>query len=303
MLTINEITEIFYLCDDFSKEFEKTIGKQHKLSAESGKKTRNKPNRLSHSEVMTILISFHLGGFRNLKHYYLFYVKEHITEEFPRLVSYSRFVELQQQALLPLVIFLKMCRMGECTNISFVDSTTIKACHVKREHSNRVFDGLATKGKGTLGWFFGFKLHLIINDKGEILSFVITQGNVDDREPLYYESFIKNIAGKLYADRGYISKVLRDILFVDGIHLVAKMRNNMKGGEMSLQDKILLRKRSVIESVNDELKNICMIEHTRHRCFANFLTNLIAGLLAYSFLPKKPSINVDFVDQNQLCLF
>lgn len=302
MLTTNEITEIFYLCDDFSKEFDKSF-KKHILQSDNGKKTRNKPGKLSHSEVMTILISFHLGGYRNLKHYYLFYVSQHLNKEFPKLVSYNRFVELQQQVAFPLVLFLKLCRMGECTGISFVDSTTLKACHIKREKQNKVFSGIATKGKSTTGWFFGFKLHIIINDKGEILSFVITQGNVDDREPLNSDSFIKSVFGKLYADRGYISQTLRDILFVDGIHLVTKLRNNMKGGEIPLQDKINLRKRAVIESVNDELKNICQIEHTRHRSFTNFITNLIAGLLAYSFLPKKPSINAERVDSLQLQLF
>ena len=302
MLTTNEITEIFYLCDDFSKEFDKSF-KKHILQSDNGKKTRNKPGKLSHSEVMTILISFHLGGYRNLKHYYLFYVSQHLNKEFPKLVSYNRFVELQQQVAFPLVLFLKLCRMGECTGISFVDSTTLKACHIKREKQNKVFSGIATKGKSTIGWFFGFKLHIIINDKGEILSFVITQGNVDDREPLNSESFIKSVFGKLYADRGYISQTLRDILFVDGIHLVTKLRNNMKGGEIPLQDKINLRKRAVIESVNDELKNICQIEHTRHRSFTNFITNLIAGLLAYSFLPKKPSIYAERVDSLQLQLF
>lgn len=302
MLTINEVTEIFYLCDNFTKEFEKSY-ENRVLQQENGKKTRNKPNRLSHSEVMTILISFHLGGYRNLKHYYLNYVCVHMTSEFPKLVSYNRFVELQQQAAFPLVLFLKLCRMGDCTGISFVDSTTIKVCHIKREKQNKVFAGIATKGKSTLGWFFGFKLHIIINDKGEIINFVITQGNVDDREPLNSESFIKSVFGKLYADRGYISQKLRDILFVDGIHFVYKLRNNMKGGEIPLQDKIYLRKRAVIESVNDELKNICQIEHTRHRSFTNFITNMIAGLLAYSFLPKKPSINVEKVDSKQLQLF
>jgi hypothetical protein len=193
--------------------------------------------------------------------------------------------------------------MGKCTGISFIDSTRLEVCHIKREHQHRVFDGIATKGKSTLGWFFGFKLHIIINDKGEIMSFVITQGNVDDRQPLSMESFIRNVSGKLYADRGYVSRKLAEILFVDGIHFVAKMRNNMKGGELPLQDRLMLRKRAVIESVNDELKNICQIEHTRHRCFANFITNLIAGLLAYSFLPKKPSIRADFIDDKQMVLF
>ena len=115
-----------------------------------------------------------------------------------------------------------------------------------------------------------------------------------------YELFINNVFGKLYADRGYISQTLRYILFIDGFHLVTKLRKNMKSGGISLQDKINLRKRAVIESVNDELKNICQIEHTRHRLFTNFITNLITGLLAYSFLPKKPSIHVERVDSLQL---
>lgn len=298
MLTVHEVTEIFYLSDEFCKEFAMSY-KNHLLETNDGKTHRNKPNRLSDSEVMTILIAFHLSGMRNLKHFYLYYVCKDMNEEFPSLVSYTRFVELQQRVALPLVLFLKTCRMGVCTGIGFIDSTTLKVCHIKRAHQNKVFEGIATKGKGTLGWFFGFKLHIIINDKGEILSFVITQGNVDDRVPLSIESFIRNIAGKLYADRGYVSRKLADLLFVDGIHLVTRMRNNMKGGELPLQDKLMLRKRAVIESVNDELKNICQIEHTRHRYF----TNLIAGLLAYSFLQKKPSIKVDYVEDNQLCLF
>ena len=182
MLTVNEVTEIFYLSDDFSKEFEVTY-KKHLLKEDNDKKHRDKPNRLSNSEVMTILMAFHLSGMRNLKHYYLFYVCKHLTKEFPHLVSYCQFVELQQRVALPLVMFLKTCRMGDCTGISFIDSTALKVCHIKREHQNRVFDGIATKGKSTLGWFFGFKLHIIINDKGEIISFVITQGNVDDRYP------------------------------------------------------------------------------------------------------------------------
>lgn len=302
MLNVNEVTEIFYLIDEFSKEFECNVS-NFCLSEDNSRKRRNKPNRMSDSEVMTILVAFHLSGMRNLKHYYLFYVCKHLSGDFPRLVSYNRFVELQQRVVLPLVLFLKTCRMGECTGISFIDSTTLKACHIKREKQNRVFKNIATKGCGTLGWFFGFKLHIIINDRGEIISFVITQGNIDDREPLSIDSFVQKVSGKLYADRGYISQKLKEILFVDGIHFVYKMRNNMKGGEIPLTDRIMLRKRAVIESVNDELKNICQIEHTRHRSFTNFITNLIAGLLAYSFLPKKPAIKVDIVEQKQLCLF
>ena len=155
-----------------------------------------------------------------------------------------------------------------------------------------------------MGYFFGFKLHLIVNDKGEILNFVITPGNVDDREPLKDARFLQIVYGKLFADKGYIGQRLFEQLFVDGIQLITGIKRNMKNCLMSISDKILLRKRSIIETINDELKNICQTEHSRHRSFGNFLTNLISGLLAYSFLPKKPSIKFETEPlHGQLALF
>lgn len=154
-----------------------------------------------------------------------------------------------------------------------------------------------------MGWFYGFKLHIVISDKGEILNFAITQANVDDRKPLKNEGFLKAVFGKLFADKGYISEKLAGILFVNDIQLITSIRNNMKNSLMTMNDKIMLRKRSVIETVNDELKNICQIEHSRHRSFTNFITNLIAGLIAYSFLPKKPSISYQTVTSNQITAF
>ena len=154
-----------------------------------------------------------------------------------------------------------------------------------------------------MGYFFGFKLHYVINDKGEILSFVITPGNVDDREPLKDKKLIEKIRGKLYADKGYISKELTEILFVDGLHLVTSIKNNMKNVMMEMKDKILLRKRSVIETINDELKNICSIEHSRHRSFGNFITNLLSAMIAYCFFPKKPAIKYEVLNPDQLMLF
>lgn len=154
-----------------------------------------------------------------------------------------------------------------------------------------------------MGWFHGFKLHIVINDKGELLSFCVTQANVDDREPLKNEGFLKDIFGKLYADKGYISDKLHKLLFVDGIELITSIRNNMKNSLMLMSDKILLRKRSVIETVNDELKNICQVEHSRHRSVINFMCNLIAGIIAYQFLPKKPAIKYESLNNNQLALY
>jgi hypothetical protein len=280
------------MADEFCKEFYKAM-EGHQLASNTGKKVRNKPAKLNDAEVITILIAFHLGGFRNLKHFYINYVQKHLASYFPETVSYNRFVELQQKALLPMTIFLKTVRLGQSTGISFVDSTSISVCKNKRIFNHKVFKGIAQRGKSTMGYFFGFKLHLVINDSGEIIDFVITPGNVDDRQPLQDTNFLKKIAGKLFADKGYISQKLFENLFIDGIQLITGIRNNMKNQIMTMYDKIMLRKRSIIETVNDELKNICQIEHSRHRSFSNFLTNLISGLLAYSFLPKKPTIKYE----------
>lgn len=153
-----------------------------------------------------------------------------------------------------------------------------------------------------MGWFFGFKLHLIINDKSEILNFMFTPGNVDDREPLKQGKFLENIKGKLCADKGYIGQALLETLFL-GIQLVTKVKNKMKNSLMSIADKILLRKRALIETVNDELKNIAQIEHSRHRSFYNFIANSLLAIAAYSFFEKKPAIDVNFVNDGQLSIF
>ena len=201
-----------------------------------------------------------------------------------------------------LAIFLKTCCLGKCTGISYIDSMPLRSCHIKREKQHKVFKGIVQKGQCSLGWFYGFKLHIIINDRGEILDFIITPGNVDDRKPLNDMDLHKRIFGKLYGDKGYISKDLFEKLFVDGVHLITKIKKNMKNSLMLLQDKIALRKRALIEIVNDELKNICQIEHTRHRSFENFTTNLLSGLIAYSFFDKKPSINLqeDIIDMKRI---
>lgn len=293
----DKIIEIFYLIDEFCKEFEISMSK-HTL----GNPPKKKP-KMSQSEIITIMVLFHLGVFKNMKHFYIYFIKVHFAHHFPKTVSYNRFVELMQAAALPMTIFLKTQCMGESTGIAFIDSTSIRVSKNKRISRHKVFDGIAQRGKSTMGYFYGFKLHFIINDKGEILNFVITPGNTDDREPLKNKKFIEQIKGKLYADKGYISKKLTEILFVDGLHLITSIRNNMKNVLMEMKDKILLRKRSIIETINDELKNICSIEHSRHRSFANFITNLISALIAYSFFPKKPSIKYETVDTNQLALF
>ena len=291
MISDSKIIEIFCKLDDFMKEFD-TVLVKNSISDISLPKKRNRKFKMSKSEVMTIMVVFHLKSHRNLKHFYLYYVSKHMDDYFPNLVSYNRFVELQKSVIQPLAVYLKLFGLGKCSGISFIDSTALKVCHYKREKQNKVFQGIAEKSYGTLGWFYGFKLHLVSNDKGQIIDFLITKANVDDRYPLKNKNFHDKIFGKIYGDKGYLGKDLFDKLFVDGIHLVTKLRKNMKKKALYFMDKIYLRKRAIIESVNDVLKNTCQIEHSRHRSFDNFLGNLIAGLTAYSFLDKKPSIKI-----------
>lgn len=300
MISTDKITTIFCSIDDFCIVFDPAL-KKKQLS--TGKKTRNRKFKMSTSEVLTITVLFHLSGFRNFKHFYIFYVQKYLKGEFPETVSYNRFTELMQSNMLALSLYMKTCCLGKCTGISFIDSTPIRVCNKKRIYRNKVFKNIATRGKSTMGWFYGFKLHIIVNDKGELLEFVITQANIDDRFPLKQDNFLSKIFGKLYADKGYVSKELTALLFDQGLHLVTGIRNNMKNILMTMRDKILLRKRSVIETINDQLKNIAQAEHSRHRSFCNFITNLIASLIAYSFQDKKPSIKFETQKTNQLALF
>jgi len=285
----NNLTVLFCLVDDFCKEF---VPYWEKMMLQSSVKKRIRNSQLSPSEIMAIYIHFHQSHYRDFKNYYLNYVCKYLSKTFPHLVSYSRFIVLIKSVLVPLCFFLQSFS-GEKTGIYFVDSTLIKSCHIKREKQHRVFKGIAQKAKSTVGWFFGFKLHLVINDKGELMAFQLTAGNVDDRKPV--PNLVKTLIGKLVGDKGYISQKLFDALLQQGLQLVTKVKSNMKNRLLTLWDKFLLRKRAVIESVNDQLKNISQIEHSRHRSIWNFLANILAALIAYMLQPKKPSIKLEMV--------
>lgn len=285
----NNLTVLFCLVDDFCKEF---MPYWEKMMLQSSIKKRIRNSQLSPSEIMAIYIHFHQSHYRDFKNYYLNYVCKYLSKTFPHLVSYPRFVVSIKSVLVPLCFFLQSFS-GEKTGIYFVDSTLIKSCHIKREKQHRVFRGIAQKAKSTIGWFYGFKLHLVINDKGELMAFQLTAGNVDDRKPV--PNLVKTLMGKLVGDKGYISQKLFDTLLQQGLQLVTKIKKNMKNRLLTLWDKFLLRKRAVIESVNDQLKNISQIEHSRHRSIWNFLANILAALIAYMLQPKKPSIKLEMV--------
>lgn len=282
-----DITQLFCEVDDFCQRFEQQWQQQYKLPAMLG--ARRSRSRLQISEVMTIVIAFHHSGYRTVKEFYCLQVLPGWRRAFPNLVSYNRFVELMPWTLMTLCCYLHH-RLGQVTGISFIDSTKIQVCHVRRAHSHKVFQEYVGWGKDSVGWYYGFKLHLIINECGELLAFKLTAANVDDRTPV--PDLTQNLIGKLFGDKGYISSDLFKRLYQRGLQLVTKVRKNMKNKLVPLLDKILLRKRAVIESVIDQLKNICQIEHSRHRSVLNFLVNLLAGLVAYSYQDKKPSLDI-----------
>ncbi len=282
---MNELIELYCSVDDFWKFF-KSEWDKHLVN-------RTWPHgpapQLSTSEMMTIVILFHQSHFKNFKHFYCDYVLKDLRKEFPNLISYSRFVYLMKNLFIPLFAFALYNR-GRITGISFVDSTKIQICHNKRISRNKVFSGWAKRGKTSAGWFYGFKLHLIINELGEILAFQFTAGNTSDVSML--KELSVGIVGKLFGDKGYQSAKTTMYLFKKGLRLFTTLRNNMKNKLIELQDKVLLRKRVLIETVNDQLKNISQLEHTRHRSIGNFFINALAAIAAYIRQPKKPHINL-----------
>ena len=281
------ILELFCSVDDFWQQFAPTW-QQDLLT--SGQRQRMRLTQLHPSEIMTILILFQQSHYRTFKAYYTEYVQRHLRSEFPTLVSYQRFVELMPTVLVPLVAYLHT-QLGQCTGISFIDSTPLAVCHNARIHFHRVLDGRAARGKTSVGWFYGFKLHLVVNDQGELLAFCLTPGNVDDRHPV--PKLATGLVGKLFGDKGYLSQPLaQQLLVTQGLQLITKLRKKMHNRLLEWSDQLLLRKRAIIETITDQLKNICQIEHSRHRSPINFLVNLIAGLIASCHQPKKPSLRV-----------
>ena len=281
-----DIVALFYDLDKFAVAFEPQW-RRHLL--EDGRPHRQRPSRMCLGEVMTILVLFHGSNYRTFKHFYREHVCTHLRGEFPALLSYNRFVERIPQAFAALACYLQQ-RMAPCSGVSFIDSTPLRVCHNMRINSHKVMAGLAKRGKTSTGWFYGFKLHLVISDRGELLSVCFTPGNVSDLKPA--DKLTERLFGKLVGDKGYISRELFERLFARGLQLVTRIRSNMKNRLMHLWDKLLLRKRAVVETVIDQLKNISQVEHSRHRSVPNYFADVVAGLVAYTYQERLPSLNL-----------
>ena len=246
-----ELVALFYLIDECCKEFEPKWRAERIIS---GDRHRTKYCRLSLSEILTIIVHFHQSNHKTFKHYYLGYVCTPLHSDFPGVVSYSRFIELMSEVTIPMVALL-VSLLASPSTANYIDSTKLVVCHNRRIRRNKVFKGLAARGKSSMGWFYGFKLHLIVNEKGELVSFFITPGNVPDNNIETVTKLAKRMTGKLFGDRGYISKDLFAALWSKGIQLVTGIKRNMKNRLLPLIDKLMLRGRSIIETINDQLKN------------------------------------------------
>lgn len=285
ILDTAKLVDIFIECDDFQKNLNGYL-EAHAIG-DSKNKTGPKPI-MSDSEIMTIMIYFHLSGMRCFKWYYQHIIKESLKSYFPDLYDYSRFVAVMERQNGALSLFLQVCRLAQPSQHNYIDSKPLVVCHNRRIKSHKVFDGTAKRGKSSTGWFFGFKLHAVVNQFGQLVVFQITPGNVTDNNKDLLEGLTAHLKGFLYGDKGYLTGL--KIKFKErGLNLITKLRKNMKKQLLTPEQKYYLKHRGIIESVFDLTKHLCQIEHSRHRKVENFVANTLSALLAYTFLDKTPS--------------
>src|ERR1700712_4449986 len=279
-----DITALYCCLDDFCKLFDAWEARRLIPS----EKTRQGTGKLSRAEMLFIMVLFRLSPFKNFKVFYHYGIGQQYRACFGDIPHYDRFVSLMPRLFAPLMVLLHSLS-GEETGIYFVDSSKLAVCHNRRIHRHKVFDGLAARGKTSMGWFFGLKLHFVINQKGQIMALRITPGNTADSTVL--NEMTQHLTGKLYADKGYIGRELFARLWQRGLHLIIGIRRNMRNHLMPLADKLTLRKRFVIETVLDILKCEMGLEHSRHRSVMNAMVHILSCLVAYAFRPGKPSIS------------
>lgn len=284
-----DITTLYVCLDDFCKLYESSL----KSKALPAPRTRQRQGYLSLSEMLLIEVLYHFSHYKNFKYFYLHDILGRHRHHFTKLPCYDRFVALKKQLFMPLTLLLHSLS-GEETGLYFADSTPLKVCHNKRINNHKVFDGLAARGKSTMGWFFGFKLHIVINHKGQIMAVKITPGNVDDR--LALEEMVRHLRGKCYADKGYIGKKIFADLWQKGLHLITGIRRNMKNHLMPFIDKMLLRKRFIIETIFGVMKTDFNLEHSRHRSPINAFVSILACLVAYTYKTDKPKIKAFLIE-------
>jgi len=281
-----KLIELFLEIDDFCIVFDQWI------EAHSNKDfPRPRFEGIMHtSEILTIIVFYHFSGYKCFQYYYQELVQQELKLYFPKQVGYKRFLQLISKSIPHLHVFIKWKSMfSEKTGIYFIDSKKLPVCHNRRIHNHQVFKGLAARGRTSTGWFYGLKLHLVVNNIGQIMNFTFTSGNVSDSNPEVLKHVLFKLKGNCYGDKGYLSKIFAE-LYSQGLKLVTKIRKNMKNKLIELKEKYHLFKRAIIESVFDILMTVFDIDHTRHRSPQNAMAHMLGALAAYSFMDQKPSV-------------
>jgi hypothetical protein len=290
------ITEIFCDIDDFCKHY---FNQKSVYLLPNPDRKRDRKSNLSMSEIMTIIVLFQMSHYRTFKDFYRDCVRGDMKSYFPKALSYERFIAIKPSAMVLLSAYL-FSKAGQRTGFYYLDSTTLNVCHNKRIYCHKVFRGIAQRGKTTMGWFFGFKLHLVINHFGEIVSFCVTKGNRDDRRVV--DQLTKNLKGLAAADKGYIDKHLAERLEKRELRLITKVRKNMKEKMLSAFETFFLNQRNLIETMIDQLKALYHIQHTRHRSPFNFLVNILGALIAYAWKPNKVGVKFNYLSGKNYAL-
>lgn len=284
-MDVHQLICIFVEIDEFCKELDNYS--KHFLLTGPARGRRGPACGLAISEIMTILVMFQMSRFRDFKNFYCGFLNVYYKRDFPKLPTYERFVHLIKRAIFPLTIFTQL-KAGKRTGIYYLDSSCLPVCHIKRSKRHRTFDRIAEYGRTSVGWFFGLKLHIVTNDRGELLAFKVTRGSRSDSQEA--TSLLKSLKGLAFGDKGYIGKKIFDELLSGGLKLITRKRKNMKEKlDISSYEKQLLNQRGIIETVIGHLKHGYQVWHTRHRSILNAMTHLVAALAAYAIKPLKLS--------------
>jgi hypothetical protein len=288
VIDTRKVVEVFCFIDDFCQQVKQYLATHPLPQGFEPPSAAGRKPALSESEVLTILVLYHLSGFKCFMYFYERLVLGQLHSYFPKACSYPQFLALARQACCHAFLLAHYrCGLSVRSGHYYIDSKKLPVCDNHRIHSHRVFAAVAARGKSSTGWFYGLKLHLVTNQHRELVRFLITPANVADNNQQVLSRLLSGLQGKCYGDKGYLSALLEELL-EQGLHLVAKVRKNMKNMLLSLSDKINLRKRGAIEAVNDILMSVCDIDHSRHRNPVNAMVQIFSGLTAYTFLePPK----------------
>lgn len=284
-MDIHQLISIFVEMDEFCKELD--CYSEHYFLSGPTKHKRGPDCGVVISEIMTILVMFQKSRFRDFRNFYTGYLRFFYRQDFPKAPCYQRFISLIKRAIFPLTIFTQI-KAGKQTGVAYIDSSCLPVCHLKRSKRHKIFDSIAEYGKTSVGWFFGLKLHLVINDQGALVAFKITKGSRSDSQEAL--PLLKGLKGLAFGDKGYIGQKIFEELLSSGLKLITRKRKNMKDKlDVSAHEKRLLNQRGLIETVIGHLKQCCQVWHTRHRSIVNAMTHLVAALAAYAIEPLKLS--------------